>query len=172
MVGGIGRQVIADPRGKSFPDALFRRSGRHRQHGGRLEIRMVGAIRSERWRRASELADRPRHGRASPSHPSRPASRYPGQNPFPGSEFRLDRCVTSAAPRTADGGETTLPCSCPPVKIYSSHRVWFRVRASANRRQKSTTFQMPRAETRNRGNSTGNDWRRLSGLAAAVDEVW
>ena len=28
---------------------LLRRSGRHRQNGGRLEIGMVGAIRSERW---------------------------------------------------------------------------------------------------------------------------
>jgi hypothetical protein len=28
---------------------LLHRSGRHRQNGGRLEIGMVGAIRSERW---------------------------------------------------------------------------------------------------------------------------
>jgi hypothetical protein len=28
---------------------LLRRSGRHRQNGGRLQIGMVGAIRSERW---------------------------------------------------------------------------------------------------------------------------
>ena len=32
-----------------FPDAPTPRSGRHRQNDGRLEIGMVGAIRSERW---------------------------------------------------------------------------------------------------------------------------
>ena len=34
----------------TFPRMLLlHRSGRHRQNGGRLEIGMVGAIRSERW---------------------------------------------------------------------------------------------------------------------------
>jgi hypothetical protein len=48
--GGTGRQVIADPRDNPSPKMpRLRRSGRHRQNGGRLEIGMVGAIRSERW---------------------------------------------------------------------------------------------------------------------------